>query len=283
MQEAYRLAQEKASKAAEKAKRQYDKGFRSSILEPGDRVLVRNLSERGGPGKLRSYWEQEIHVVVKRITQDTPVYEVRAENGQGRSRVLHRNLLFQCDELPIDRSEKIVTKTKRVRTRKELDENRRTTEPVKQVEAIDSDSSDATEVWRWVQTTPDPERAQGTEQQQMEEPDAAPAEQAEESEPDNHDVDQSLESDDSGASERERQELGRPQRMRRPPTTFTYDELGNPSYQQLQAWQVQSTRPPMIPVPNGMMPYPQMYGLWSTQGGWGHGPRLGSYFYGQTV
>ena len=25
----------------------------------------------------------------------------------------------------------------------------------------------------------------------------------------------------------------------------------------------------MIPVPNGMMPYPQMYGLWPTQGGWG--------------
>ncbi len=79
--------------------RHYDSKVRSSILQPGDRVLVRNLSPRGGPGKLRSFWVEEVHVVVSRKGPDSPVYEVRSESKAAKSRTLHRNMLLPCDHL----------------------------------------------------------------------------------------------------------------------------------------------------------------------------------------
>ncbi len=100
MQESYRLAGQKINERAAKAKKTYDRFVRSSILQPGDHVLVRDLSEREGPGKLRSFWENDIYVVVERKGPDSPVYEVESENGGRKNRVLHRNLLLPCDYLP---------------------------------------------------------------------------------------------------------------------------------------------------------------------------------------
>ena len=100
MQEAYSLASKSATKSAMRGKRNYDKRMRSSALQVGDRVLVRNLTPRGGPGKLRSFWEDKIHEVVARKGEGSPVYDVRPESSQGRSCTLHRNLLLPCDYLP---------------------------------------------------------------------------------------------------------------------------------------------------------------------------------------
>lgn len=100
MKEAYKIAGGMARRADVKARKYHDRKPTSVAFIAGDRVLVRYLTERGGPGKLRSYWEEQIHVVVRRL-KDSPmyVYEVHAEQGGGRIRRLHRNLLLQCNEL----------------------------------------------------------------------------------------------------------------------------------------------------------------------------------------
>ena len=94
MKEAYRIAASKCKAQGDKTKAFYDLKVRSSTLLPGDRVLMKNLSERGGPGKLRSYWEDKVHVVVHRKSPDSPVYQLKPENGTGPIRTLHHNLLF---------------------------------------------------------------------------------------------------------------------------------------------------------------------------------------------
>jgi hypothetical protein len=100
MNDAYTFASEHATQNSSKGKRHYYKGARYSTLKPGDRVLVRNLIERRGPGKLRTHWEKDIHIVVN-CMPDFPVYEVKPEAKDGRKRLLHRNLLLPCDFLPL--------------------------------------------------------------------------------------------------------------------------------------------------------------------------------------
>ena len=104
MKEAYSLALKNTSKSATDGKQQYDRKASFSKLQPGDKVLVRNLSERGGPGKLRSYWEQQINVVIEQ-RGDLPIYKVNPEGQPDKSRVLHRNLLLPCDFLAAETQE----------------------------------------------------------------------------------------------------------------------------------------------------------------------------------
>ena len=58
MSDAYKIAKRKSNQVRDLNKSAYNKRVRCAVFETGNRVLVRNLRERQGPGKLRSYWEK---------------------------------------------------------------------------------------------------------------------------------------------------------------------------------------------------------------------------------
>ena len=61
MKDSYELVGKTSSEVEARIKQRYYRFVRSSVLLPGDRVLARNLSERGG-----SHWQDRVHVVVSR-------------------------------------------------------------------------------------------------------------------------------------------------------------------------------------------------------------------------
>lgn len=81
MKEAYHMAQQNTKKVAECSKEKYNKSITGGVLQTGDRVPAKNLTERGGPGELRSHWEDVIHVVVERIGDRRPRYKDNPERG----------------------------------------------------------------------------------------------------------------------------------------------------------------------------------------------------------
>ena len=64
----------------------------------GDRVLLKNVSEGGGTGKLRSFQEQTVYKI-KEKKQDIPVYVIVPEKGKGKPKTVHKNLLMKCQHL----------------------------------------------------------------------------------------------------------------------------------------------------------------------------------------
>ncbi|KAL1276923.1 hypothetical protein QQF64_023596 [Cirrhinus molitorella] len=103
MMEAYELASRVSDREKERGKALYDKKVYRAELFPGNKVLIRNFKEKGGPGKLRPFWEEQVYIVTRRKYQESPVYEVQPENGKGKTRILHRNLLLPCDYLPVEK------------------------------------------------------------------------------------------------------------------------------------------------------------------------------------
>ena len=136
MEEAYRIAAEVSEKVGRSNKEVYDQRASAAVLAEGDRVLVRNLREKGGPGKLRSHWEKVVYRVEER-RGESPVYVVKPEKG-GEVRVLHRNHLLPVGEKlkDLDDSEAAVKpRQKSKKTQKEGNE----------IVESRSDSSESTE------------------------------------------------------------------------------------------------------------------------------------------
>ena len=51
-------------------------------LKVGDIMLVKDVLETGGPGKLRSYWERKVYEVKKVMEEGNVVYAVQAKTRQ---------------------------------------------------------------------------------------------------------------------------------------------------------------------------------------------------------
>lgn len=74
-----------AQREQNRGKKQNDQKTYGAELQPGNSMLVRNFRERGRPGKLRSYWEDKVHVATERKHKDSPVYVVWPESGSGKT------------------------------------------------------------------------------------------------------------------------------------------------------------------------------------------------------
>ena len=99
MEEAFSIARKNSTKSGNYNKEYYDRKVKEVEIVVGDHVLVRNMRERGGTGKLRNHWESEIFEVEEK-KENLPVYSVRNLNNKKDVRSLHRNLIMRVNELP---------------------------------------------------------------------------------------------------------------------------------------------------------------------------------------
>ena len=106
MKEAYKIASDKSDQRKASDRIRHNSTAITHRLKIGDRVLVRNMGEKGGPGKLRSYWEQEVYTMVDCKGDSGVVYSVRPKNKEKeRVRTVHRNILLPCEHLSSENTE----------------------------------------------------------------------------------------------------------------------------------------------------------------------------------
>eukprot|EP00794_Sanderia_malayensis_P013052 gene13052-14396_t len=250
MKQAYLIAKEKSTKAALQGKHQADKRIRSSVLKPGDQVLIRNMSPHVGPGKLRAYWEQDIYEVVKRQNEDSPVYTIKPRDKPGRLRTVHRNLFLPCPELKSDEDQHPELARKKTTEQSSCRKQKRPTnqdvlsdqeDPLSESEeefpTIELEPNDHT---RFVQ-----DQRQGTEhcvehhnpaleQQRYQEPlnetQAQEQEAENEIEPGSMGEETTIPEENDVPDESPSQRRDYPKRDRRPRPLFNYSRLGEPSY-----------------------------------------------------
>ena len=99
MGDAFEIALQKSTERKNKdAERKIPAWGTSKELEVNDHVLVKNLTPRGGPGKLRSFWEQDLSKVIEKH-ENGLTYKIQSVSEPIKTRVLHRNMLMPINHL----------------------------------------------------------------------------------------------------------------------------------------------------------------------------------------
>ena len=89
MKEAYKIVMKNSESRKKVDQKRWNAKRLLSPLEVGDHVLVQN-KETGGPGKLRSFWEQKIYEVTALKGAEGVVYEVKeVNNRRSKPRIVH--------------------------------------------------------------------------------------------------------------------------------------------------------------------------------------------------
>ncbi|XP_071151143.1 uncharacterized protein [Mytilus edulis] len=83
-----------ANNARTKQGKAYNTKVRGGTIKPGDRVLVKIVAFKEGKHKLADRWKHDPYHVISQPNSDIPEFSVKKENGEGRIRTLHRNLLL---------------------------------------------------------------------------------------------------------------------------------------------------------------------------------------------
>jgi hypothetical protein len=109
MKEAFEIARANIGKSATYNKKYYDQKAKTVEIAVGDLVLVKNVRERGGTGKLRSYWEEAIFKVTE-VDENISVYVLQNLRKSRDVRKLHRNKLMKVEDLPLDTFDEPKTK-----------------------------------------------------------------------------------------------------------------------------------------------------------------------------
>ena len=101
MRQSYQIAKNHSEARKKKDIKRHNAKVESlNILKPGDRVLVRNLSERGGTGKLRNHSKEKILKIVLAIGDDSVTYKIMPENVMKPNNwIVQRDMLLNCDYL----------------------------------------------------------------------------------------------------------------------------------------------------------------------------------------
>ena len=88
---AYRLAAESAREAQARQNEGYFLKVRRAVIQKGDRVKRVSFD---GKHKLADTWKDTPYIILEQSNTDIPVYTVIREDGEGRVKTLHRNLLL---------------------------------------------------------------------------------------------------------------------------------------------------------------------------------------------